>query len=76
METETMVIKPPPPIPCTALADISMPMLYDSAATRDPTKKTTLAIRRMGLRPKISDILAQIGVELAAPSRYAEPTHV
>jgi hypothetical protein len=51
-------------------------MLLARAATNDPTKKTTFADMRIGLRPNMSENLAQIGVELAAPSRYAEPIHV
>jgi hypothetical protein len=51
-------------------------MLLERAATKDPTKKTTFAAMRIGFRPNISENLAQIGVELAAPSRYAEPIQV
>jgi hypothetical protein len=51
-------------------------MLLDSAATKDPTKKTTFAVMRIGFRPNMSENLAQIAVELAAASRYAEPIQV
>jgi len=51
-------------------------MFLDRAATKDPTKKTTFAVMRIGFRPNMSETLAQIGVELAAPSRYAEPIQV
>jgi hypothetical protein len=76
IDTLTRVMSPPPPMPWTARAAMSIPMLFESAATRDPAKKTTLADIRIGFRPKISENLAQIGVELAAPSRYAEPIQV
>jgi hypothetical protein len=65
----TSVIRPPPPIPWTALAAMSIPTLYDRAATKVPAKKTILATKRIGLRPKISENLAHTAVELAAPNR-------
>jgi hypothetical protein len=76
MDTLTSVISPPPPMPWTARAAMSMPMLLDSAATSEPTKNMTLADIRIGFLPKMSENLAHIGVELAAPSRYAEPIQV
>jgi hypothetical protein len=53
-----------------------MPILTEVAAMIEPTKKTTLAMRRMGFRPKISETLPHIGVDAAAESRYAEPIQV
>jgi hypothetical protein len=53
-----------------------MAMLTESAAIKDPTKNTKLAIKRIGFRPKMSEILPQIGVVAAAARRYAEPIHV
>ena len=51
-------------------------MLCDVAATTDPTKKTTLAMRSKGLRPKMSLSLPHMVTEAAVESRYAEPIHV
>lgn len=76
MQMLTRTTRPPPPMPCTALAAISIPMLVDRAATSEPMQKTALAISRMGLRPQMSDILPHIGVEAEFPSRYAEPIQV
>jgi len=51
-------------------------MLFDKAATSEPTKNTRLAPRRIGFLPKISENFAHIGTDAAEPSRYAEPIHV
>jgi hypothetical protein len=53
-----------------------MAILTESAAINDPTRNTTFAIRRIGFRPKMSEILPQMGVVAAAARRYAEPIHV
>lgn len=42
----------------------------------EPTKNTTLARSNIGLRPQMSDIFPQIGVDAEQASRYAEPIHV
>jgi hypothetical protein len=55
---------------------INIPILVEVAATMEPTKKTMLAMRRMGFRPKMSETLPHIGVDAAAESRYAEPIQV
>lgn len=76
MQMLTRTTRPPPPMPCIALAAISIPMLVDRAATSEPMQKTALAISRIGLRPQTSDILPHIGVEAEFPRRYAEPIQV
>lgn len=76
MEIFTRLTNPPPPIPWIARAEISIPMLEDVAAMRDPAKNTTFAASKIGFRPKISDTFAQIGAADAEPSIYAEPIHV
>jgi hypothetical protein len=53
-----------------------MPMFIERPAIRDPMKKTMFAMRRIGLRPQMSEILPHIGVEAALASRYAEPIQV
>ena len=70
------MIRPPPPIPWTTLPPISICMLMDSAAMRDPKKKMRLASRMIGLRPHMSLNFPQVGVDAAAASRYADPIHV
>lgn len=72
----TRTTRPPPPMPCIARAAISIPILTDSAAMSEPTKKVKFAISKIGLRPQISDILPHIGVDAELPSRYAEPIQV
>lgn len=59
-----------------ARAVISIPIVTESAAIKLPTKKTPFAIKRIGLRPKMSENLPHMGVEAAEPSRYADPIHV
>ena len=76
MQMFTSTSKPPPPHPWIALAAISMAALTLTADSSEPTKKTRLAMSSMGLRPKMSDTLPQIGVDAAAPSKYAEPIQV
>jgi hypothetical protein len=48
-------------------------MLIESAQTKHPTKNSTLATIKIGFLPNMSENLAHMGVELAAPRRYAEP---
>ena len=69
-------MSPPPPIPWTTLPAINMLMLMARAAINDPTKKTMLATRMTGFRPKMSLTFPHVGVAAAAASRYADPTHV
>jgi hypothetical protein len=46
------------------------------AQIADPTKKMATVARTMILRPKISENLAQTGVEAALARRYADPIQV
>lgn len=72
----TNTTNPPPPRPCIALAAISIPIVTEVAAIKDPAKNMKLAIRRTGLRPHMSEILPHIGVDAATARRYAEPIQV
>ena len=69
MQIFTKISKPPPPIPCITLPASSILILILKADIKDPKKKMTFAASKMGLRPKISLILPQVGVAAAAASR-------
>jgi hypothetical protein len=68
--------KPPLPTPWMDRPVINMPMLIDKPAINDPVKKTKFATSRMGLRPNMSEILPQTGVDAVVASRYEEPIQV
>lgn len=70
------VMMPPPPVPCTARAKISMPMLTLTPAIKDPTQNTPTADNNTGFRPQMSDNFPQEGAAAALARRYAEPIHV
>ena len=72
----TKMIKPPPPTPWRTRDPINMPMLTETAHSRDPMRKTTLASRMTGLRPQMSLSFPHRGTDAAFASRYAEPTQV
>lgn len=72
----TKMIKPPPPTPWRTRDAINMRILTETAHSRDPMRKTTLASRMTGLRPQISLSLPHRGTDAAFASRYAEPTQV
>jgi hypothetical protein len=72
----TKIIKPPPPIPCTALAAINIAILTLTAASKLPMKNIAAAISKTGLRPQISENFPQDGVLAALASKYADPIHV
>ena len=76
MQIFAKMSSPPPPMPCIALAAMSIFMPVASAAMRDPTKKTVLASNRTGLRPQMSLNFPHTGVDAAAASKYADPIHV
>lgn len=69
MHTFTSVTMPPPPMPCTARATISIAMFTLTAANSEPTQNTPTASRRICLRPQMSDILPHDGAEAALASR-------
>lgn len=76
MQMLTSTMSPPPPSPCTARPTISIPVLTATAASSEPTQKTTLASSKIGLRPQMSEILPHSGVEAELASRYALPIQV
>lgn len=76
MQILTRIIRPPPPIPCMALAAINIPILTLTAANRLPIKKTADVTSRIGLRPQMSENLPHDGTEAALASRYADPIQV
>lgn len=76
MQMLVKIMIPPPPVPWIARAAINMVMLLERAHRRDPTEKKTIASRKMGLLPQMSDIFPQSRVEAAVDRRYAEPIHV
>ena len=51
-------------------------MVLADAQIADPTKKMATAARRMIFRPKISENLANTGVDAALARRYADPIQV
>ena len=53
----TSVIKPPPPIPWTTRAAMSMSMLTDTPARSEPIKKIAFVSKSIGFLPKMSDTL-------------------
>jgi hypothetical protein len=61
-------INPPPPMPCTALAPINIPILVEIAHNKLPIQKTTAAARIVGFRPKTSEILPQVATNDVLPS--------
>ena len=73
MQMFARMIRPPPPIPCITLPPISIRMFMDRAAIKDPKKKTRLARRRIGFRPKMSLNLPHVGTLAADASRKADP---
>jgi hypothetical protein len=73
MQTYTRMMSPPPPIPWTTRAPMSIPIDEEIPASNDPTRKTTFAMRMIYFRPKISEILPHTGADAAAASKYAEP---
>ncbi len=76
MQMLARMIKPPPPVPCMTRPASSILMSLLTAAMRDPTKNSALAVNRMGLRPQMSLNFPHVGVAAAAANRYADPTHV
>ena len=72
----TRVIRPPPPIPCIALAAINIAMLTLTAASKLPIKNTAAALSNTGLRPQMSENFPHDGVLAALASKYADPIHV
>jgi hypothetical protein len=55
---------------------IKLPIVFAVAHTAELAKKITSAATTMGLRPQMSESLAQIGPEAALARRYAPPIHV
>jgi hypothetical protein len=76
MHTLTRTMIPPAPAPCTARPAINMAIFLAAAQTAELMANTTIAARRVGLRPHMSDSLAQMGDETADVRRYAAPIHV
>jgi hypothetical protein len=72
----TKIIRPPPPMPCIALAKINIPILTLTAASKLPRKNIAAAINNTGLRPQISENFPHEGVLAALASRYADPIQV
>ena len=73
----TFTIRPPAPSPCNARNAISSampscvpPNSDDPAAphSAEPTRKITIEVRKMALRPYRSPIFPQIGVDTVVPS--------
>jgi len=69
-------ISEPPAMPCRALPTISTVISGAFAHIIELTKNHATEIKRIGLRPQISESLAQIGAAAAFARRYAEPIHV
>lgn len=67
---------PPAPAPCTALPAISITSEVAAPQRALPRKKTAAADWSTTLRPQISLNFPQFGVEAAAASMNAEPTHM
>ena len=65
----TSCIRPPLATPCNALAAINISMLFDKAHMSEPPPKIATAMRRMGLRPQMSEILAHMGAPAALARR-------
>lgn len=63
------MIKPPPPMPCKALAASSILVPVLNAAIKDAMRKRTFAANRMGLRPQISLNFPHVGVDAEAARR-------
>ena len=63
----TIMINPPPAEPCIARPTIIIFIFMDNAQTMEDMMNSTMAPRRIGLRPQISLSFAQIG----APAAFA-----
>jgi hypothetical protein len=61
----TPTIRPPAPRPCSARKLISWSIDWDMPESADPTRKITIEVRKMPLRPYMSPSLPQMGVEAA-----------
>lgn len=61
-------MRPPPPSPCRARKQISCHMLCAIPDSAEPTRKIVIADRKTPLRPYMSPILPQTGVETAVVS--------
>ncbi len=80
----TLTIRPPAPRPCSTRKTISSvmpswtpPNREEPAAPQsaEPTRKITIEMRKIALRPKRSPIFPQIGVDTVVPRTYAVTTH-
>jgi hypothetical protein len=71
--SETVIIykgiKPPPATPCNVLPTINNLILPALAQKTEEAKNNASAARKIGLRPKISESLDQIGPEAALERR-------
>ena len=76
MQTCTNRINPPPAVPWNARPMINSCIVFAVAQTAELAKKMASAANMMGLRPQMSDNLAQMGPEAALASRYAPPIQV
>jgi hypothetical protein len=72
----TSWIRPPPAVPCRALPAINVCICWLKAQMMELPKKSAAAPKIIGLRPQISENLAQMGAADALASRYAAMAHV
>ena len=73
MHIITKVFIPPAPTPWIILPTISIEMETDRAHMSEEKKNTATVIKRMGLRPNISDTLPHVGPEAANERKKTEP---
>jgi hypothetical protein len=66
----------PPAVPCKARPAMRIDMLEAVAQMIELAKNHATATNKTGLRPQMSESLAQMGAPEALARRYAEPTHV
>jgi hypothetical protein len=66
-------IKPPHATPWNVLPIIRTFILPALAQKTEEAKNNASAVRKIGLRPNMSESLAQIGPEAALERRYAPP---
>ena len=72
---DAIVIIPPPPHPASALAAMSIGMLFARPHNSVPTVKKVIAIKAAGRLPMMSLNLPYRGVVAAKARRYDVPSH-
>src|SRR6476469_9025248 len=74
MIANTSDIRPPAPRPWSARNAASSYIEFEIADSAEPARNSEIAVRYMGLRPRMSDSLPYSGVEIVDVMRYAVVT--